>query len=347
MSGLGIDQDFENGIRILRETHSKKVALKDAEIMQLRSELTRKENENKLQVQCARSDKRIAEMSRAVSKLASFKQAVMDSLANDDSGDSSELRRIQASAMTYSTGDLNGYDNYDNQFNGENTTRYGYSKASAGGYGASPERATEDILNSILSGNNEPSKSIKDIVANENLRRQQQQQQQSQQPSPPRPTTPGLGGQQPIINGAPAPAGVSSAGSAGAGASSAKRVTGLVAFESLSPQMRPSYLGGTGTTGQQSEPQYASTAGLGGGGHSGSVSPTAGSGAQVQSVDGREFFRNARALLSYDEFTALLANVKAYNNREQSRHRTLENLMTLLGDRHRDICEQFERLLAR
>ncbi|KAJ3319726.1 hypothetical protein HDU76_000454 [Blyttiomyces sp. JEL0837] len=65
------------------------------------------------------------------------------------------------------------------------------------------------------------------------------------------------------------------------------------------------------------------------------------------SVDGREFFRKARATLSYDEFTSLLANVKAYNAREQSRHRTLENLSGLLGERHQDLFIQFERLLAR
>ncbi|KAJ3046359.1 hypothetical protein HK097_000938, partial [Rhizophlyctis rosea] len=72
-----------------------------------------------------------------------------------------------------------------------------------------------------------------------------------------------------------------------------------------------------------------------------------GAGAQAQPIDGREFFKKARGRLSYDEFTTLLWNVKAYNAREQSRHRTLDNLSDLLNDRHRDLYDQFERLLMR
>ena len=88
---------------------------------------------------------------------------------------------------------------------------------------------------------------------------------------------------------------------------------------------------------QQSSP--GSSIGNGGGG---------GGGTSVNgSVDGREFFRMARSTLSYDAFTTLLANVKAYNAKEQSRQRTLDNLLMLLGERHRDLFEQFEMLLAR
>ncbi|KAJ3029102.1 UNVERIFIED_CONTAM: hypothetical protein HDU68_000141 [Siphonaria sp. JEL0065] len=72
-----------------------------------------------------------------------------------------------------------------------------------------------------------------------------------------------------------------------------------------------------------------------------------GGGSGLGSVDGREFFKLARARLSYDDFTNLLNNVKAYNARDPSRIRTLENMLSLLGDRHRDLYEQFEQLLAR
>ncbi|KAJ1558556.1 hypothetical protein HK405_013421, partial [Cladochytrium tenue] len=49
-----------------------------------------------LESQLTRSDRRVAEMSRVVSKLASFKQSVMESLANDDEVE--ELRAGIASA---------------------------------------------------------------------------------------------------------------------------------------------------------------------------------------------------------------------------------------------------------
>ncbi|KAJ1536531.1 hypothetical protein HK096_009953 [Nowakowskiella sp. JEL0078] len=68
---------------------------------------------------------------------------------------------------------------------------------------------------------------------------------------------------------------------------------------------------------------------------------------QPSAVDGREFFKKARTILSYDEFTTLLWNVRTYNNREQSRQRTLDNLSELLSDRNRELFEQFERLLSR
>ncbi|KAJ1558557.1 hypothetical protein HK405_013422 [Cladochytrium tenue] len=80
----------------------------------------------------------------------------------------------------------------------------------------------------------------------------------------------------------------------------------------------------------------------GGEASAGSASDSAGG-----SVDGREFFKRARATLSYDEFTSLLSNVKSYNAKEQSRQRTLDNLQQLLGERHRNLFDQFERLLAR
>ncbi|KAI9136273.1 hypothetical protein BKA69DRAFT_182176 [Paraphysoderma sedebokerense] len=64
-----------------------------------------------------------------------------------------------------------------------------------------------------------------------------------------------------------------------------------------------------------------------------------------QAVDGREFFRIARQTLSYDEFTILLWNVKAYNNREQTRQKTIENLNILLGTKHKSLFERFEKLL--
>jgi hypothetical protein len=64
-------------------------------------------------------------------------------------------------------------------------------------------------------------------------------------------------------------------------------------------------------------------------------------------VDGRDFFRRAKSILSYDDFTHLLWNVKAYNNREQSRAQTLEKVGTLFGQKQPDVYREFERLLNR
>ena len=47
------------------------------------------------------------------------------------------------------------------------------------------------------------------------------------------------------------------------------------------------------------------------------------------------------------QFTSLLWNVKAYNNRDQSRARTLENVFQSIGHKHPVIHEEFERLLSR
>jgi len=64
-----------------------------------------------------------------------------------------------------------------------------------------------------------------------------------------------------------------------------------------------------------------------------------------ETIDGRDFFKLARSKLSYDQFTLLLANVKAYNNRDQGKGKTLENIEAVLGETHHDLYKQFEKLL--
>ncbi|KAL6589550.1 hypothetical protein U3516DRAFT_819613 [Neocallimastix sp. 'constans'] len=66
---------------------------------------------------------------------------------------------------------------------------------------------------------------------------------------------------------------------------------------------------------------------------------------QTETIDGRDFFKLARIKLSYDQFTSLLNNVKAYNNRDQGKEKTLENIEIALGEEHHDLYEQFEQLL--
>ncbi|KAJ3216963.1 hypothetical protein HDU67_008692 [Dinochytrium kinnereticum] len=319
-----MDQEFENGVRVLREAFAKKVSLRESEIVQLRGELGRKEAEVKdllhrvsqLEAQVARGDKRIAEMSRAVSKLASFKQAVMDSLASDD-----------ASALSYAV-DLNatdseGLNRSSDGFIGDSTTRL--NRTSTSTYG-SPDRQVDDILGSITAG-----KGLKPAPSTENIRRNRS------------PTPTSFGQPSPMANGI------------SPNSSASKRNSGSVSFSGVENGQETPLIRGMGSGGGGYQ------FGLGGGSAVGAsqalyFEPAAlgaetgqgvASGGGVQSVDGREFFRNARSVLSYDEFTALLTNVKSYNAREQSKHRTLENLHGLLGDKHKQIYDQFERLLSR
>ncbi|KAJ3107132.1 hypothetical protein HDU97_004825 [Phlyctochytrium planicorne] len=331
-----MDQEFENGIRILREAFSKKLSLRESEIVQLRGELARKEAEVKdlshrvsqLESQVARGDKRIAEMSRAVSKLASFKQAVMDSLATDD-GEASDLKRIQA--------DVNIIDNdvvgrNQDTFIGDSTTRLS-GRSSAQTYQSSPERQVDDILNSINAV-----KGLKHTPSSENIRRR------SPTPNSNPQANAILSG---VFNGSPInPLTSSPGGKKGAGVVSFSGIEGHdsnLIRNAGGGSLANSYTYGLGGP-SGSQPVLFEHQGIHGDGLSQSAPQQT---SNVQSVDGREFFRNARAVLSYDEFTSLLTNVKAYNAREQSKHRTLENLHGLLGDKHKQIFEQFERLLSR
>lgn len=62
-------------------------------------------------------------------------------------------------------------------------------------------------------------------------------------------------------------------------------------------------------------------------------------------VDGRHFFKLARAALTYDEFTALISNVKLFNSRQQSKQKTLNILETLFGDKNTHLFTIFERIV--
>lgn len=63
-------------------------------------------------------------------------------------------------------------------------------------------------------------------------------------------------------------------------------------------------------------------------------------------VDGREFFRRAKSILSYDDFTNLLWNVKAYNSREQNRAQTLEKVFNIFGEKYPKVYSELVQLLS-
>ncbi|KAJ3224514.1 hypothetical protein HDU81_008489, partial [Chytriomyces hyalinus] len=89
---MELNNDFETCLASLRNAHSRAISGAEAEISQLQSDLARKDAELKdlstrlslTENQLSLAEKRVVELSRSLSKLATFKQTVMASLQNDD-----------------------------------------------------------------------------------------------------------------------------------------------------------------------------------------------------------------------------------------------------------------------
>ncbi|KAK6930076.1 hypothetical protein RJ641_004170 [Dillenia turbinata] len=64
-------------------------------------------------------------------------------------------------------------------------------------------------------------------------------------------------------------------------------------------------------------------------------------------VDGKEFFRQVRSRLSYEQFGAFLANVKELNSHKQSREETLHKAEEIFGADNKDLYAIFEGLINR
>ncbi|XP_072969009.1 uncharacterized protein At4g15545-like [Typha angustifolia] len=64
-------------------------------------------------------------------------------------------------------------------------------------------------------------------------------------------------------------------------------------------------------------------------------------------IDGKEFFRQARSRLSYEQFCAFLANIKELNANKQSREETLEKAEQIFGTDNKDLYILFQGLLNR
>nr|KJB28570.1 hypothetical protein B456_005G056200 [Gossypium raimondii] len=64
-------------------------------------------------------------------------------------------------------------------------------------------------------------------------------------------------------------------------------------------------------------------------------------------VDGKEFFRQARSRLSYEQFGAFLANVKDLNSHKQTKEETLRKANEIFGPDNRDLYAIFEGLINR
>ncbi|CAA0839909.1 Uncharacterized protein SHERM_06372 [Striga hermonthica] len=64
-------------------------------------------------------------------------------------------------------------------------------------------------------------------------------------------------------------------------------------------------------------------------------------------VDGKEFFRQVRTRLSYEQFGAFLANVKELNSHKQTKEETLRKADEIFGPDNKDLSVIFEGLITR
>ncbi|KAL0393181.1 UNVERIFIED_CONTAM: hypothetical protein Sradi_2540900, partial [Sesamum radiatum] len=85
-----------------------------------------------------------------------------------------------------------------------------------------------------------------------------------------------------------------------------------------------------------SSSQFSSTSSLDSGSQSGKTR-----------VDGKEFFRQVRNRLSYEQFGAFLANVKELNSHKQTKEETLLKADEIFGPDNKDLYAIFEGLITR
>ncbi|XP_050280627.1 uncharacterized protein At4g15545-like [Quercus robur] len=68
---------------------------------------------------------------------------------------------------------------------------------------------------------------------------------------------------------------------------------------------------------------------------------------QTPRIDGKEFFRQARSRLSYEQFSAFLVNIKELNAQKQTREETLRKAEEIFGTDNKDLYLSFQGLLNR
>ncbi|ORY40208.1 hypothetical protein BCR33DRAFT_372522 [Rhizoclosmatium globosum] len=319
-----MSDDFEACLSNLRQAHTKA----DAELHRLRDQLARKDAEvqelvarlGQTEALLSAAETRAATLERTAQKLAAFKQTVMKSLHEDESIDEIMSQITSPSILTPSSKpsiptlpvsrNTAGDSDYLYSRAPDVTTRLLQSKAGTTSYLTS-DRDSGTYRRSLTNNSITPT------------------------------VPPASSHQIPLSSSSRSINGV---GSSSANVMPIEREPRTVQFASLEKMdddsnnnyNNNSIRSGTtaanslnnGISSQQSGSQNSGTGGLG-------------------SVDGREFFKLARARLSAEDFSNLLNNVKAYNAREQTRNRTLDNMYSLLGDRNRDLYEQFEQLFSR
>lgn len=69
--------------------------------------------------------------------------------------------------------------------------------------------------------------------------------------------------------------------------------------------------------------------------------------ARTPRMDGKEFFRQARSRLSYEQFSSFLENIKELNAHKQTREETLRKAEEIFGTDNKDLYLLFQGLLNR
>ncbi len=64
-------------------------------------------------------------------------------------------------------------------------------------------------------------------------------------------------------------------------------------------------------------------------------------------LDGKDFFRQARLRLTYDQFNQFLSNIKRLNDHAQSRDETLTRAQEIFGAENDDLFTAFKQLLSK
>ncbi|EKX73196.1 conserved hypothetical protein [Theileria equi strain WA] len=81
-------------------------------------------------------------------------------------------------------------------------------------------------------------------------------------------------------------------------------------------------------------------------GHSARNMPAAiGINGERETVDGRQFFRTAKSVLSGDDFSSFLATIKKFNTQLQTREETLAHARHIFGEHHPRLLEEFKQLI--
>ena len=79
-------------------------------------------------------------------------------------------------------------------------------------------------------------------------------------------------------------------------------------------------------------------------------SPGGGAGADASAaavMDGKDFFRQARLRLSYEQFNQFLSNIKRLNDHAQTRDETLARAQEIFGAENGDLFNSFKTLLSK
>ena len=80
----------------------------------------------------------------------------------------------------------------------------------------------------------------------------------------------------------------------------------------------------------------------------GGGSPTGGEGGNAAAVmDGKDFFRQARLRLTYEQFNQFLTNIKRLNDHAQTRDETLARAQEIFGSENGDLFVSFKTLLSK